>query len=149
MNAPTATVKVLVAEDNEDHLFLIVRALRSTEGTMLEVDSVRDGAETLDYLYGRGRFAGAGRPSLIILDLKMPKVDGLEVLEQVKGDAGLREIPVIVLSSSDRPEDISNAYRSGGNCYVTKPATVAGMRAGLESISRFWTRVASLPHPTT
>jgi CheY-like chemotaxis protein len=138
-------IRVLVADDNEDHVFLIVRALRSEEGVVLEVETAGDGEEALDHLYRRGRFEGRPRPDLVLLDLKMPKVSGLEVLEQVKGDPEMRDIPIVVLSSSERPEDISDAYRLGGNSYVTKPSNLAGLRAGVRGISRYWTEVAALP----
>ena len=147
MSGARQTVRVLVADDNEDHRFLIVRALRGTEGLELEVDSVEDGEEALDLLYGRGRFEGRARPHLVLLDLKMPRMSGLEVLERVKADPNLRDIPIVVLSSSDRPEDVSDTYMLGGNSYVTKPATLAGLRAGLQELSHYWTRLASLPEP--
>jgi CheY-like chemotaxis protein len=98
MNKRAAPVRVLVADDNEDHRFLITRALRSVTGPNLEVSSVQDGEAALDYLHQRGTFADHGRPSFVILDLKMPKVDGFEVLRQVKADPSLQEIPVIVRS---------------------------------------------------
>lgn len=140
------SLRVLVAEDNEDHLFLTVRALRDLDGVRLEVDTVRDGEEALDYVYRRGRFAGRPRPHLILLDLKMPKVNGFEVLERVKGDDELRTIPTVVLSSSERPEDVRETYRLGGNCYVMKPGNAAGLRDGLGRLGEFWTSLASLPN---
>jgi CheY-like chemotaxis protein len=140
------SVRILVADDNEDHLFLTVRALRDLEGVKLVVETVRDGEEALDYMYRRGRFVGRPRPHLILLDLKMPKVNGLEVLEQVKGDDELRSIPTVMLSSSERPEDVSETYRLGGNCYVVKPGNAAGLRDGLRRMGQYWTSLASLPN---
>lgn len=142
------SVRVLVAEDNEDHLFLTTRALEQTNGTVrLEVHGVRDGAEALDYFYRRGEYANAERPHLLLLDLKMPKVNGLEVLERLKADPELRSIPVVVLTSSDRPEDVEETYRRGGNSYVTKPVSPSGMRDGLRDITDYWMHVAALPEP--
>jgi CheY-like chemotaxis protein len=138
-------VRILVADDNEDHRFLTVRALRDVEGVILEVETVSDGEEALDYVYRRGRYTSSQRPHLILLDLKMPKVNGLEVLEQVKADPDLRSIPTVVLTSSERPEDIDETYRLGGNSYVTKPVSMAGLREGLQGVSAYWTRLASLP----
>lgn len=138
-------IRVLVADDNADHRFLIVRALRDANGLALEVDSVEDGEEVLDLLYGRGRFADRQRPHLVLLDLKMPRVSGMEVLERVKADPELKDIPIVVLSSSDRPEDVTEAYRVGGNSYITKPSTLAGMRAGVAELSHYWTKLAVLP----
>lgn len=144
----TRSVRVLVAEDNEDHLFLTTRALQQTNhGLRLEVEGVRDGEEALDYVYRRGRFENAERPHLMLLDLKMPKVGGLEVLEQLKADPELRAIPVVVLTSSDRPEDIHETYSLGANSYVTKPVTPNGMREGLREITDYWMHVAAIPEP--
>lgn len=140
-------VRVLVAEDNEDHLFLTVRALQSFSGVELEVDAVRDGEEALDYIHRKGRFESRARPHLILLDLKMPRVDGLKVLESLKGDAELRTIPIVVLTSSDRPEDVDAAFRLGTNSYVCKPVSVAGLRDGLQEIASYWTTLATLPTP--
>ena len=88
-----------------------------------EVIALRDGAEALDYLYRRGQFAGrtSGQPAVILLDLKMPKVDGLEVLRQVKGDPQLRAIPVVVMTSSREEQDVVSSYQLGVNAYVVKP----------------------------
>ena len=145
--APDATValRVLVAEDDDDHRFLAVRALREATGIEVSVDEVADGAEALDYVFRRGRYCNSRRPHLILLDLKLPKVNGLEVLEQVKADDELNSIPVVVVSASDRPEDIDAAYRLGSNCYVSKPAGGAGMVAGFRRIAEYWGRVATLP----
>ncbi|MDQ1445425.1 MAG: hypothetical protein QOI20_1889 [Acidimicrobiaceae bacterium] len=144
----TRSVRVLVAEDNEDHLFLTTRALEQTNhGLRLEVQGVRDGEEALDYFYRRGKYEDATRPHLLLLDLKMPKVDGLEVLDRIKSDPDLRSIPVVVLTSSDRPEDVEETYRRGGNSYVTKPITPNGMREGLRDITDYWMHVAALPEP--
>ena len=142
------SVRVLVAEDNEDHLFLTTRALEQTNGGVrLEVHGVRDGAEALDYFYRRGEYVDADRPHLLLLDLKMPKVNGLEVLERLKADPELRSIPVVVLTSSDRPEDVEETYRRGGNSFVTKPVSPSGMRDGLRDITDYWMQVAALPDP--
>jgi CheY-like chemotaxis protein len=142
------SLRVLVAEDNEDHLFLTTRALEATNsGLSLEVQGVRDGEEALDYFYRRGKFENAPRPHMLLLDLKMPKVNGLEVLEKLKADPELRSIPVVVLTSSDRPEDVEETYRRGGNSFVTKPVSPTGMREGLREITDYWMHVAALPEP--
>ena len=138
---------MLVADDNEDHLFLAVRALQEVPGVELDIETASDGEEALDAVYRRGRFEGDRPPHLILLDIKMPKRNGLEVLEQIKSDERLRRIPIVVLTSSERPEDIDATYRLGGNSYVTKPATGAGLREGLRRVSSYWTSLASLPEP--
>lgn len=138
------TVRVLVAEDNEDHRFFIERALRRLDGVDVDVDSVGDGEDALAYLYRRGPFEDRERPHLILLDLKMPKIDGLEVLAAVKGDPELSTIPVAVLSSSDRPEDVDAAYGNACNSYVVKPTSM-GCEDALRSVGEFWTEVVALP----
>jgi chemotaxis family two-component system response regulator Rcp1 len=141
------TVRVLVAEDNEDHVFFITRALRSFDGVEFEIESVRDGVEALDFLYRRGAFRDRPRPHLILLDLRMPRVAGLEVLDQVKGDPALRSIPIAVLTSSDRQEDVDASYRAGTNTYLVKRSSIDGLADTLGSMSDFWTDVALLPQP--
>ena len=141
----TEAVRVLIAEDNEDHLFLTVRALRSVDGVSLEIATVTDGQQALDYLHGRNEYIGRHRPDLVLLDLKMPKVDGLEVLKELKSDPELRAIPTVMLTSSERPEDIDRAYVLGGNSYVTKPASSSSLTDRLAGLGRYWTQLASLP----
>jgi CheY-like chemotaxis protein len=139
------TARVLLAEDDVDHAFFTVRAFQDAHGDDVEMHTVHDGEQALDYLHRRGRFADAERPHLIVLDLKMPKVDGLQVLEQVKADASLRRIPVVVLSSSDRPQDVADSYERQASSYVTKPAGPAGLREGVAGLARYWLDVAMLP----
>lgn len=144
MNEP---MRILVAEDNEDHLFFILRALRGVDGVTFEIDAVSDGAEALDFVYRRGRFADRPRPHMILLDLKMPKVDGLEVLEKIKQDSELRRIPVSILSSSDRREDVDTAYLLGTNAYMVKSADPADLRRDLQDATEFWVSTSKLPTP--
>lgn len=140
-------VRVLVAEDNEDHLFFILRALRGVNGVTFEIDAVKDGEEALDFLYRRGRFEGRDRPHMILLDLRMPRLSGLEVLARIKADPELKRIPVSVLTSSDRPEDIQSAYDLGTNAYLVKNPDPAGLRHDLAQTKRFWGETARLPDP--
>lgn len=137
-------IRVLIAEDNEDHVFLAVRALRDMNGVHLEVDAVRDGAEALEYL-GCVEQKGKERPHLILLDIRMPKVDGLEVLRKLKEDPVLRTIPVVMLTASERPEDIDASYQLGANSFVTKPVGIGALREGLKQIKTYWTQLGSLP----
>jgi two-component system response regulator len=138
-------VRILIAEDDADHRFLTIRALRDLRGVDVEIETVADGAEALDYVHGRHPFADRQLPHLLLLDIKMPKVDGLAVLREVKNDPQLRMIPAVVLSSSDRPEDIATAYELGSNSFVTKPATASGFREGLRQLGEYWAGLASLP----
>lgn len=141
-------VRVLVAEDNEDHRFLTMRALREVEGVQIDVDGVRNGEEALAYVQRQGAYAGKDLPHVIFLDLRMPKMNGLEVLERLKGDPQLACIPVVVLSSSDRVEDIDAAYRLGSNSYVTKPGLGSDLRAGLRKVADYWAVRSVLPECT-
>lgn len=143
-----SSVRVLIAEDNEDHRFLTVRALSDVEDVELEIETVADGEEALDYVHRRNGFRDKPRPDLVLLDIRMPKIDGLEVLRRLKEDPDLRTIPTVMLSSSDRPEDINAAYELGSNSYVTKPATAAGMRRGLRQLGEYWGRLVALPPPS-
>ena len=105
-----------------------------------EVVVARDGAEALDYLYRRGEFADRPecQPTLILLDLKMPRVDGLEVLRQIKADAALRTIPVVVMTSSREEQDLVASYRLGANAYVVKPVKFQEFVEAVRSVGRFW-----------
>lgn len=136
-------LRVLLAEDDPDHRFLTSLALESSDGVDVRVDAVVDGAEALDYLYRRGTYEAQQAPNLVILDLRMPKVSGMEVLAQVKDDPDLQNIPVVVLTGSERPEDVAETYRLGGNSFVTKPVGLVG----LEEVTSYWTVRASLPEP--
>lgn len=148
MMAPTTTrPRVLLAEDNIDHAFFTTRAFLDVHGSELDMRTVGDGEQLLDYLHHRGEFTNALRPHLVVLDLKMPKKGGLEVLAEMNGDEGLRNIPVVVLSSSDRPEDINASYVLGANSYITKPASLSGLREDVGELARYWLDVASLPEP--
>ena len=140
-------IRILVAEDNEDHRFFIKRALRDSADREISIDTVRDGAEALDYLRRAGEDGRSVLPHLLVLDLKMPKVDGHEVIAAVRADERLRGLPIAVLSSSDREEDVQRAYRAGGNTYVVKEAADGRLGDGLACLRRFWTEVAVLPDP--
>lgn len=131
-------VRVLIAEDNDDHLFLARVALQAVQGVQIEVVAARDGQEALDYLYGRGPHEGRDLPHLVLLDLSMPRKDGLAVLKEVRETPELRRLPVVVLTSSDRPEDIDAAYELGANSYVNKSR-------GLGEVADYWTQTANLP----
>ena len=145
MTRQSARPRILLAEDDADHAFFTTRAFHEAHGDNVDMRTVVDGEELLDYLNQRGDFAEAPRPHLIVLDLKMPKKGGLEVLSELREQADLRSIPVVVLSSSDRSEDINASYARGANSYVTKPASLSGLRAGVGELAKYWMDVASLP----
>lgn len=139
------TVHVLVAEDDDDHRFLTMRALERVPDVSLQVDGVRDGEEALDFVYGRGAYAGQRRPDLLVLDLKMPRLDGLGVLAQLKGDPETASMPIVVLSSSDDERDVAAAYLRGTNAYMAKPTSAGGFSAHIESLASYWAGHAELP----
>ena len=105
-----------------------------------EVIHLRDGADALDYLFYRGEFAGRpkGLPGFILLDLKMPRVDGLEVLRQIKGDPALKVIPVVVMTSSREDQDLVNSYQLGVNAYVVKPVKFHEFVEAVKQLGAFW-----------
>ena len=139
------SVRVLVAEDNEDHRFLTMRALRNVEGVKTDVDGVPNGEEVMAFVQRQGQYAGKSLPHVIFLDLRMPKLNGLEVLERLKGDPTLSCIPVVVLTSSDRAEDIDAAYRLGTNSYVTKSGLGTDLSRGLRDVADYWMTRSLLP----
>lgn len=147
MSPAPSRPRILLAEDNADHAFFTTRAFHDAHGDALVMHTVTDGEELLDYLNRRGRFADAQRPHLVVLDLKMPKKGGLEVLSEMQQDPDLATIPVVVLSSSDRSEDVTASYARGANSYVTKPASLNGIREDVGQLARYWMDVASLPEP--
>ena len=138
-------LRVLVAEDNEDHRFLTMRALRDVEGVKIDVDGVPNGEEALAYVQRQGEYAGKPLPHVIFLDLRMPKLGGLEVLERLKSDPELAMIPVVVLTSSDRGEDVDATYRLGGNSYVTKGSVGSDLRSGLRQVADYWALSSRVP----
>jgi CheY-like chemotaxis protein len=137
---------ILMAEDSENDVELSLAALRENH-LLNEVVVTRDGAETLDYLYRRNGFAARSgdNPALILLDLKMPKVDGLEVLRQIKTDPGLRTIPVVILTSSREEEDLVRSYNLGVNAYVVKPVEFGEFLVAVRTIGAFWAVVNEPP----
>lgn len=131
--------RILIVEDNPNDLELTMIALASYN-LANEVVTARDGVEALDYLHGRGRFAGrpAGNPAIVLLDVKMPKVDGIEVLRRIRCDDRLRETPVVMLTSSREEKDILESYELGVNGYVVKPVAFQEFVAAVRNIGLFW-----------
>ncbi len=139
---------ILLVEDNEDDQELTRRAFRKNN-ILNELVVAADGAEALDRLLGRGEFAG-GRssclPTLVLLDLKLPKVDGLEVLRQVRADERTRCIPVIVLTSSKEEEDVVKSYRLGCNSYIRKPVDFVQFVEIVRNLGLYWLILNEIPY---
>jgi CheY-like chemotaxis protein len=137
---------ILLAEDNSKDVELTVTALQKNN-IANQVIVVRDGAEALDYLNRQGQFAhrGEANPAVILLDLKMPKVDGLEVLRRVKADDKLKAIPVVILTSSREDRDLVEGYRLGVNAYVVKPVRFNDFLEAVSHLGVFWALINELP----
>ena len=131
--------QILLVDDNEYDVDLTLRALKRRHFAN-EVQVARDGVEALDYLYRRGPFAerAPGNPLLVLLDLKMPKVDGIEVLKVIKGDQTLKSIPVVVLTSSQDQQDVVESYGLGVNAYVVKPVEFEKVMDAVQQLGLFW-----------
>ena len=141
-----ALKRILYAEDSPADVELTLAALEENH-LANEVVAVNDGVEALDYLYRRGEFAAreAGNPAVVLLDLKMPRMDGLEVLRQVKSDPDLRTIPVVIMTSSREERDVVESYRLGVNAYVVKPVDFDQFAAAVKEVGMFWAVVNEPP----
>jgi CheY-like chemotaxis protein len=141
--------RILLVEDNERDLELTMAALEE-HNLANEVVVARDGAEALDYLYNRGKFAGHanGLPVVVMLDLKMPKVDGLEVLRTMRGDPYFKHIPVVMVTSSREEQDLVRSYQLGVNAYVVKPVDFQKFVESVKQVGFFWA-IVNEPPPGT
>lgn len=137
-------IKILLVEDNPGDVRLTIEALKDSK-IRNTLDRVEDGAEALAYLRKEGKYANATTPDLILLDLDLPNLHGKEVLEQVKADANLRKIPIIVLTVSQSEQDILRAYDLQANAYVTKPIDLDQFITVVHSIENFWFTIVKLP----
>jgi CheY-like chemotaxis protein len=137
---------ILLAEDNANDVDLTLAALQGNH-LANDVVVVRDGAEALDYLYCKGAFADRphDNPALILLDLKMPKVDGIEVLQRLKGDPNMKAIPVVMLTSSREEHDLLRTYNIGVNAYVVKPVVFQEFIEAVKVLGQFWAVINELP----
>ncbi|MCJ7523645.1 MAG: response regulator [Candidatus Aminicenantes bacterium] len=140
-------VEILLVEDNPADVELTLRALKKHNLTN-KVQVVNDGAQALDYLFGSGAFAGRKKPKqpkVIFLDLKLPKVDGREVLKRIKADARTRIIPVVVLTSSQEESDIVESYKLGVNSYVVKPLDFDKFAEAVAELGLYWVLLNQAP----
>jgi CheY-like chemotaxis protein len=138
--------RILLVEDDPNDVELTLSAL-AENGLANEVVVARDGEQALDYLYRRGTYASReeGNPTVMLLDLKLPKVDGIEVLKRVKADPYLKIIPIVVLTSSREEQDLMRSYNSGTNAYVVKPVDFYGFLRAVRELGLFWTVVNHPP----
>jgi len=140
MNSVSSSVEVLLVEDNPHDLELALRALRKNN-VANHIQVARDGVEALEYLFATGAFEGrdvSDHPRVVFLDLKLPRVDGLEVLRQLRADPRTRTIPVVVLTSSAEERDRIESYQLGVNSYVVKPVDFENFAAAVQQIGFYW-----------
>jgi len=136
----TSAVEILLVEDNPQDLELTLRALSKAKITN-RIQTARDGAEALDFIFGTGEHAGRNIedvPKVILLDLKLPKVDGLEVLKRIKADPRTRIIPVVILTSSKEQRDVIESYHLGVNSYIVKPVNFDGFANAVKDLGFYW-----------
>ncbi|WP_200892547.1 response regulator [Aliterella atlantica] len=147
MKGRRTVVTILMADDDEDDCMLAQEALMESR-LANDLHFVRDGEQLMDYLYRRGEYADrdvAPRPGLILLDLNMPKKDGREALKQIKADPELRQIPIVILTTSQAEADIHRSYDLGANSFITKPVTFSGLVEVMRTIGRYWFEIVELP----
>ena len=147
MSAGLEQLEILLAEDNPEDAEMTMRALRK-RNLANHLHWVKDGTEALDYLFCRGEYAGrdpASPPKLLLLDIKMPKVDGIEVLRQVKASAALKSLPVVVMTSSNEERDVVESYRLGVNSYIVKPVAFEAFLDTVSRIGLYWVLTNRVP----
>jgi CheY-like chemotaxis protein len=142
--ADSAPIDVLLVEDRPEDVELTLHALQRAK-IRNRVHVAQDGAQALDFLYKRGAHAQAPTPDVILLDLNLPKIDGRQVLEEIKGDERLSRIPVIIVTSSEAEADVAKSYQLHANAYVTKPIDPAAFLRAVNAIGRFWLEIVRLP----
>jgi len=134
------TKPILLVEDTPDDAELTIMSLKQS-GLVNEVVLAEDGVEALDYLFGRGKYEGRNAkdtPALVLLDIKMPRLDGIEVLQQLRADKRTSVLPVVVLTTSSEDVDLARAYESGANAYVRKPVSLAQFQEAVRQLGLFW-----------
>ena len=145
---PPKPIEVLLVEDNLGDIRLTQEALK--EGRLIvNLTVARDGVEAMDVLHQKNGQANAPRPDLVLLDLNLPRMDGREVLQEIKGDANLRTIPVVVLTTSEADNDVLITYGAHANCYITKPVDMERFVDIVKMLEDFWFTVVKLPSHET
>jgi len=147
MDPKKHSITILMADDDEDDRMMTKEALDESR-LANEMRFVVDGEELIDYLYRRGKFedpADSPRPGLILLDLNMPRKDGREALKEIKEDPNLRQIPIVVLTTSKAEEDIYRTYDLGVNSFITKPVSFEGLVFVISNLAQYWFQIVKLP----
>ena len=137
-------VAILLVEDNADHVELTLKALKENH-VLSEVHVVTSGEEAIDFLYQRGEYVNAAQPGLILLDIKLPGMNGIEFLRRIKADPKLKPIPVVVLSTSESEKDIAGCYGCGANSYIVKPIDFRQFTKVVKEVKLYWLVTNSLP----
>jgi len=140
-------VEILLVEDELDHVELIIGALKDNN-VLNDIHVVKDGEEALDFMYHRGAYTDEKRfprPGLIFLDIKLPKISGLDVLKELKSAPEFRSIPIIMLTTSERDEEIARSYDGGANSYVVKPVDFEGFMKKIKELGLYWSVINTLP----
>jgi CheY-like chemotaxis protein len=148
MELPVSDIDVLLAEDNEDDILLVRESLEETSFAR-RLHVARDGQEALDYVRAHNGRTGDVRPLLVLLDINMPRMNGFEVLGELKATPALKHIPVVMLTTSGREEDMVKSYRIGAASYLTKPIGFESFRELLTRFATYWTTVAHIPPART
>lgn len=141
-------MQILMADDDEDDRRAVAKAWKTARAAN-PINFVNDGEQLMDYLHRRGQFSGLAvstRPGLILLDLNMPKKDGREALKEIKADPELRQIPVIVLTTSEAEADVYRTYDLGANSFITKPVTFNSLVDLVQAIGKYWIEIVELPN---
>ena len=147
MSDPNKSIVILLADDDEEDRMLACDALKESRLSN-DIYCVTDGEELMEYLRRDGKYslpADAPRPGLILLDLNMPKKDGREALREIKADPSLRQIPIVVLTTSKADEDILRSYDSGASSFISKPVTFDGLVELMKGLGRYWFEIVELP----
>jgi CheY-like chemotaxis protein len=141
---PTQKVEILLVEDNPGDVVLFMEALEETR-VRTNLNTVEDGEEALSFLRRQGHYKYSPRPHLVILDLNLPKLNGREVLQEIRSNADFNAIPVIILTTSKSDKDMHESYQLHANCYIVKPVDLKNFMSVLKEMAHFWLNVARLP----
>ena len=137
-------IHILLVEDNEGDIVLTKEAFEDSR-ILIDMSVVKDGKQAMDFLNKEGPFAEAGRPDIILLDVNLPKRNGHEVLQYIKTTEALKQIPVIMLTTSSSANDINQSYKNYANCFITKPVEVQEFLNVVATIEQFWILIVKLP----